>query len=118
MTPFDGQVTDYHPDTKPDVALEPWRKALEDAADYIEAHGWCQNAMESPCGKVCLEGAIRRANGITLRTLNEILLDGPAWLALNVMWRYLGTEPHRFNDTPGRTAEQVRQALRECARQP
>lgn len=111
--PFDGSVSDF--ETK---ARESWRRVLLDAADYIEAHGWCQNAMESPCGKVCLEGAIRRVNGITPRTLNEVLLDGPAWSALNVMWRYLGTEPHHFNDIPGRTTAEVCAALRACARQP
>lgn len=31
------------------------------AADYLAEHGHCKGTLEAPDGRVCLEGAIRRA---------------------------------------------------------
>lgn len=89
---------------KPDVALEPWRKVLLDAADYIEAHGWRQNSYGlEPHGSTCMVGAIFRVGGTMSGALHRIdarcLPYASAW-----------------NDAPGRTAAEVCAALRACSR--
>lgn len=40
------------------VELEPWRKALMDAAEYIRVHGHCRGATEDLEGRVCAIGAL------------------------------------------------------------
>lgn len=109
--PFDG--TDYRPETKPDVALESWRKVLMDAADYIEAHGWCnlpgggRGAPNPLCASLAIVEASSRAEmpGVVVRFASYLGLDCPARIP-------------DWNDTPGRTGAEVCAALRECARQP
>jgi hypothetical protein len=105
-------------ETKPEVATEPWRKVLLDAADYIDAHGWCQNDLYSADGAVCLVGAIKASSGMPI--------DDSRWhdypntaLSLGKVEKFLRTDRRGaagWNDTPGRTAAGVTAALRECAR--
>lgn len=108
--PYDSEH--YTPAVTPSV-VEPWRKVLEDAADYIEAHGWCQNRA-SDGDRVCLLGAIAMVSDATVDGI-EICAPGPAYrLASEVM---IGNDMGGcWNDTPGRTAADVCAALRDCAR--
>ena len=41
-----------------EVATEPWRRYLLDAADIIEARGHCHGMVEDAAGRVCIAGAI------------------------------------------------------------
>src|SRR5882672_10642727 len=46
-------------DKPAEVKLEPWRKHLLDAAQYIRDHGWCQGTTLNDKGEVCALGALR-----------------------------------------------------------
>lgn len=110
----DGQT--YIPLETP--VVEAWRTVLLDAADYIEAHGWCQNSHKTHDGRVCLVGALDSV------TKNDRFSAGfqEAWLRIAThVDAQLAAEDHNpvpahWNDTPGRTAAEVTAALRECAR--
>ena len=77
------------------------------AADYIEKHGWTQGINESGLGEVCLYGALLHSN--TYPSANEALKELDKVLggryAASAIW----------NDTPGRTKEEVIAFLREQA---
>lgn len=93
---------------------------LLEAADYIHAHGWTQGTYaDKQTGAVCALGAIGKvadrtsfgANpatyGAVLYALRQQLLDaGPDYRIDIAYW----------NDTPGRTQEQVEQAFRDAAK--
>lgn len=94
--------------------MEPEKIAdvLDDAADYIEANGWCQKHLESPTGEVCASGAIRAVE------------PGAAWgdgydaLALFLgLDNWLVSSIPRWNDAPGRTEQEVLDAFRAAAKQ-
>lgn len=122
MAPFDA--VGFQVETKPQIVAEPWRKVLMDAADYIEAHGWCQHSVATDDGRACLNGAIKIAGGMNPQASNW--RDYPAVIiATEAMRSRVGLPDQYFaghrdatlwNDTPGRTAAEVCNALRECAR--
>ena len=87
------------------VVLEPWRRVLLDAADYIEGHGWCQHEMYNG-GKVCALGAIVVASRKFAHN------DGGAGRR---MVEYLAGPVHLWNDAPSRTQREVTDGLRACA---
>lgn len=83
-------------------------RALLDAADYIEKHGWCQGEVFGPDDAVCAIGAIMAT------ATNLGILDRAAGL----LARYLDIgidRVARWNDDPSRTKDQVISALREAA---
>lgn len=88
---------------------EPWRELLLKAADVIRESGWCQHSVEYN-GTVCLFGAMLIADGCnpwdTLSPLSMVAANqlGGITTAVN------------FNDTPGRTADEVIAALEGAAR--
>jgi hypothetical protein len=81
-------------------------KILYDAADLIDANGWCQREMKSNQGCYCAMGAI---NAVTLTPLRH-----PAWDA--VREEIFGGSISSWNDHPDRTVDQVTTALRNAAR--
>ncbi len=85
------------------VRLEPWRQRLLNAANYIEACGWCQY-QSSNGDKVCASMAITCGewNGDVLRATEEFR-------------RVIGKNIPVWNDMPGRTKEEVIAALRKAA---
>lgn len=104
----------FLPDTKPGVA-EPWRKVLLDAADYIEAHGWCQWSLEDSDGRVCAIGGMLRAVSVDHHTTFERPQEYRQ--AITHLHHYLNGGAGFFNNAHGRTASEVTAALRTCARQ-
>lgn len=88
------------------MTREPWRQVLLDAADYIEAHGWCQNALEDHDGSVCVLGAIKAVGGV---------ITGFSLLAHCALNSHVGGT-FVWNDAPGRTSTEVCAVLREVAR--
>lgn len=74
--------------TKPDSEF------LDCAAKYIEEHGWHQGSLSDAAGAVCLIGALSACGGGGSRQLYELLTGISHGLA-------------EWNDTPGRTPEEV-----------
>lgn len=86
------------------VEPSPGRLALLDAADYIEAHGWCQTFRS--LGKVCPVEALNRLYGE----------DSPIKdAAKRLFFDRHGETLMYWNDQYGRTKEQVIAALRATA---
>lgn len=81
------------------------KKAARDAADAIEAAGWCQNTAWTGDGRICVSEAIRR-----------MLWEGAAlehyW---NICEAIVGTRGGLFtwNDAKDQTKEKVVAKLRE-----
>lgn len=102
-------------------------EVLNKAADLIEQHGWINvaNAHDSnPWGgggkPMCIEGGILAALGIEV-TGGSITSDEDRELtncsAYKAVQEYLGVDRlYRYNDTKGRTAEEVVSTLRVVAR--
>ena len=78
----------------------PWQTVLFDAADYIEQHGWCQHRLRDG-DKVCAIGAI----GFLVKNIE----------AIGRFRSFLGGRIDTWNDTVGRTKDEVVAALRACA---
>ena len=103
--PFDQQ--DYQPAP---VITDPVARVLWDAARYIREHGWCQNALDTADGRVCLQGAIM---AVDKSPRHEGFLP-----ANNAVCLYLRTSlTWEWNDDPARTSSEVISALEGCARE-
>jgi hypothetical protein len=83
------------------------KQVFLDAANHLEMVGWCQNIDEDDQGRVCLHKAIRVVASDPVERLK----------AIRKFTKLVGLHVLYFNDTPGRTMEQVTAALRVCARQ-
>jgi hypothetical protein len=81
---------------------------LDDAAGYIETHGWTQRVYADPNGRVCALGAI----GIVGRVVGPVVVTH-AVLALRDT---IGHSVAFWNDHPDRTEQQVRDTLRAAAK--
>lgn len=80
---------------------------LEAAADYIDEHGWCQNALKMPDGSVCAEGAICEVS------------ETYDWqVQIYEVLRRHGCEKgvYVWNDEPGREEWEVTDLLRSTAK--
>lgn len=86
--------------------LSPVSRALLDAADYIEKHGWCQHSLQDPNGRVCIFGAI------DLVTADPDVL-GNAVVRLSRQVSYYPITA--WNDAPERTKQEVVDTLRAAA---
>lgn len=96
---------------------EPCRLMLS-AASIIERDGWCQNSMTSPSGQVCLEGALLRAYGVKFdhhTGASQMPPNAVFDVLMTIKNRLGGTRPFDWNDTPGRTKEEVVTKLRAVA---
>lgn len=93
---------------------------LREAAEYIGEHGWIQGQLSNPDGKVCAIGAINRA------AKSDAVAD--TYDAIEALWNYLelpsgeqlGSGLHpvaRWNDAPGRSAEDVILAMKCAAKE-
>jgi hypothetical protein len=83
------------------------KQVFLDAVNHLEKVGWCQNIDEDDQGRICLHKAIRVVASDPVERLK----------AIRKFTKLVGTHALYFNDTPGRTMEQVTAALRLCARQ-
>lgn len=73
---------------------------LRAAADYMEVHGWTQNTERAQNGAVCMTGAVRHCSPP----------PGDFYLIRQVLRE--NSRAETWNDYPGRTQEQVVEALR------
>lgn len=93
-------------------------EVLEGAANYIEEHGWQQGHAGVPGGPRCLAGAIHSAIGVEPVHHGLVdLLPKEFRSALNAVGKQTQTSPVLWNDLPGRTKEQVIDALRAAAKE-
>jgi hypothetical protein len=92
-------------DKKPEV-LDQVSLNLLAAAEYIEKHGWCQKRASNSLGQVCLFGALNRVtNNLSNSEYDRV-------------YKVLNDQPINWNDEPGRTKEEVVNALRKAATSP
>lgn len=91
---------------------ETTARVLRAAAWYIEEHGWCQGRWENEEGKVCLDGAILRVMGQFAGHKNFSARYIPI---IGALGPEVGYSPIGFNDTDGRTEQEVTAALRRAA---
>lgn len=88
-------------------------EVLEDAADYLEVHGWCQHTVQDQQGRACVLGAINIASGG--HTL------GVGTCATLAVTRYLGDRRRPeyvpvWNDMAGRTGDEAIDLLKHTAK--
>ena len=94
--------------------FNPIKETLLYASDIVE-NGWCQGAA-SINGRYCTLGAISQA-AINVRKQYGLVNDYYIGAnAMDTLRDYLGFfEIVIWNDTPGRTKEEVSKTLRDCA---
>ena len=105
--------------------MTPTSEILNKAADLIEERGWVQGTgWGRDTAALCLEGGIAAAAGIVRTLGNGFIYQGcPAY---DAVCSYLNRHPRPrqypvldslwdWNDTPGRTAEEVIEVLRAAA---
>lgn len=94
-----------------DKTVSPVAKILLAAADHIEQHGWLQHEVGQQGMPACAIGAMMFAD-------NEYGGDGDFYESVKAVTKYLGLE-HAYivpwNNTPGRTKEEVIAAFRGAA---
>lgn len=98
-----------------EVELEPWRKHLLDAAQYIRDHGWCQHNSTAPdgSGRVCAVGAL----GYVAAEYGYDYIHSPDYhTAFQKLQLELSTSIPHWNDQPSRTKEEVIAAFEQAAR--
>lgn len=98
--------------------LDEASKLLLRAAALIEKHGWCQNYLISPEGKLCFAGAMKvAAYGIPFPSRPGAIQPTMemAWdrfeKAVGVKWG----RASKWNDEPGRTKDEVVAKIRSVA---
>jgi len=74
------------------------------AADLLERDGWAQGTYQSDDGQRCVMGALLDVAGDINFSVHKSIFKQVA-----------GKYPLSYNDSPGRTAEQVITALRAAA---
>jgi hypothetical protein len=94
------------------TCLEPWRKALLDAADLIETGGHTKYQYRSG-GSYCAIGALAHVNRVDCWGLqfNISKVKGALELEHHVKSSFIA----EWNDAPERTPAEVMGAMRECA---
>lgn len=89
--------------------LEDWQKIVVKMIKVLEEHGWCQGRFSDGKG-VCLQGALNVATkGIPAKGFTK--LDMAIWLSIQEKSGISNLTD--FNDTGGRTKEEVINMLRE-----
>jgi hypothetical protein len=98
--------------------LPEWKRILLRAHEIIEERGWCQQALQTADGRVCLEAAISIAAGGAAVLEDDCDTSEGAARAFDEMKRRVRFAPgenHRlwvWNDRPGRTKDEVLKLIR------
>jgi hypothetical protein len=89
---------------------------LRTAADLLDERGWLQGAAVHRDGRLCAWRAIRLAVGEPIGSPMVTRLAPRRNRALEALYRHLGHQGIiDWNDTPGRTADEVKATLRGAA---
>lgn len=97
-----------------EIQLEPWQQILLKAADILETHGWCQKSFGDYHHGFCAIGAIR---AVTAQPWDKVGITDPDGrrAAMKLYRNIRGQTIALWNDTYGRTKEEVIAKLREVA---
>ena len=87
--------------------VNEWQQILLDAANLLEAEGWCQHTLMDKENRRCILGAIYYQS-----CSQSLQIE-----AHSRMVKYLGCDVDIWNDAPGRTKEEAVAALRSAAMQ-
>ena len=110
-------------------------QTLEKGAAIIEERGWCQEILQAYDGSVCVFGSILAAEGFDPEEAEEQRWSGDKSTPLHNTivealisevypnghtippgeWHTAGLISSKWNDTPGRTAEEVTTTMRSAA---
>lgn len=82
---------------------------LNQAADYLQEHGWIQGGLGKPGGPRCAMGALKSVLGETS------VIEFVAYPPYRALRRHVGGFVSDWNDAPERTADQVIATLRAAA---
>lgn len=97
------------PVTAPEKKLEPWQETVKSMIEVLETRGWCQGRIRDG-QRVCLGGALRLATtGSTIKVFSD-----EATVVWELLSDRLGTRAWVWNDTKGRTKEEVIDFLKGC----
>ena len=92
-------------------------RALDGAADYIEAHGWAQGNFFKADGSVCMVGALMKSREELIgRGLYVPEIDVLIHAVRTVRPEIGETCEARWNDKPGRDVQEVLDVLRAAAK--
>jgi hypothetical protein len=99
--------------------LPEWQRILLRAHEIIEERGWCQKALQTPDGRVCLEAAISiaacgKAFLESRWEMSEATLRAFAEMKRRVV--FAPGQEHRlcvWNDRPERTKDDVLKLIRD-----
>ncbi len=92
--------------------LAPERRVLLKAADILREHGWCQGTIRDRQGRRCAVGAILMAD-LMVGAAFALPRSPYADLAMRKMLPDQGVST--WNDEPGRTVEEVIEAMERAA---
>ena len=86
------------------------QQILLDAANLLEERGWCQDEFQNKQGQMCMLGAMRVA------LWDKVIYPAhPAYGLACDATGMNGMKIAEWNDTPGRTQQEVISKLREAA---
>lgn len=89
---------------------------LVKACDVMDERGWTQGAIIDPeTGACCAHGAIMLAQYPIDTLPYSFAFDDPTVVAASIFYRVTGLHLPNYNDAEGRTADDVKQTLREVA---
>jgi len=100
--------------------LPEWKRILLCAHEVIEERGWCQKALQTADGRVCLEAAISiAACGRAFLEARWAMSEAAvrAFTEMKRRVRFAPGEDHRlylWNDRSGRTKGEVLQLIRDA----
>lgn len=90
--------------------LDEPAKLMLDTADLIERRGWCQNHYQSEDGRLCILGAMKTIERISMHGTTRVITAACERLA-----RHLPTHAWVWQDQAGCTKEEVVAKLRAVA---
>ena len=82
------------------------------AVEILETSGWTQDSYQNDKGQFCLMGAISQAVILTKKD-GQFSLLGQISKKINPFSPFVATSIIGWNDTPGRTKEEVIDMLKE-----
>lgn len=98
-----------------ETKIELWRQRLLEAAEELRNRDWCQHTLgfyTSNSGPVCAVGALF---AVHYRKTGDVSSDQP-WEDAKLVSDFLSVALPNWNDTPGRTKEEVINAFEQCAK--
>lgn len=103
--------------------IEPWRKALFDAADLLEKDGWTRIQFENKAGNHCAVGAINKVtigSSYDYGECNPIAKEAIAKLRAEINRRWFSLIEYgrvtSWNDGMTRSKREVIRTMRRAAR--